>query len=931
MTISLLDPKYMGGLIAAGGYHFEDSYVLSQIPSWLSLPSFQAFQQEGWADVEVFFETGGRWFIAIKDHQVTPAEFRDIVNDFRIREDSDAGQYERYIVASVGLSKPVIKLEQQLKRFRAATSYTESELASTRARIVSTITELRLEDLADFIIEKVFFDSDAAQAKDEAMIRNAFTGFLVHQYGINAQSADDLYLRTARLLVVERGAPIESLVFLEALKQKQLEDIAGDLSQFDLVTPAFLNRYQDDNARSLFYDGAVPTWSDIVHRRDIPRDIIDEIISQVKQWDKGRLLVPILAEAGEGKSTLLHRMAAALAADNRVVLYHRREALTADAREVERIAEMAGRCVYVFIDDAARIHNFDGFIKSLAELPNSIVVIAASRPYEWVPLRSIYSANIELGLTASGREYFMEGLTDHEMELLFRRLADAGLIRSLSDEELKLAIDFHGKTTKRKLLVLVLELTRGKRVVDIVRDEIDRIRKMGDDLFRAYRYICLMASVHSFMTEAMLAQLVSVNNVKLDIVGRLPGLVEAIGEKIYPRHDRIGEIATDIMFDGADEERGDLLCQLISLAFKEGELDAVRSMVRAQMPRSVPCSQALKVMGCLVDEAYCAGELDLTEAALKELPLDFERRDISLDLLAAKTPLLWEQVIFPVERRLIRVNWDGLQSVWSLPFSWPECPHVTEREAVSNVSLKEGLRWAEVYGLAASEGGKYEGFFTLITELMYTLLSVLHPGRAEIDFKHGEFLMHVLRDEDAATLYNRALEKDPDYAEAHAGLAISLYTTGDYDGALRHYKIARGLDRESVFRVLFGDVFREMLERLGELEELVEYRKDSIKDSFGMMRRLEEAGGHILRIANLRVPETQRERLEWEAHERLVRRDFSEKEEQRTIAALDEFLNIVKTLPPEQRDELGKRMAPWFGELRRESSSDGTLERNEEN
>jgi len=79
------------------------------------------------------------------------------------------------------------------------------------------------------------------------------------------------------------------------------------------------------------------------HVRDIPRDIMPEILSRIDQWDHGRLLVPILAEAGEGKSTFLHRMAADLAGRHKTVLCHRRDRTTIAAEEIRSVAEKAGQ------------------------------------------------------------------------------------------------------------------------------------------------------------------------------------------------------------------------------------------------------------------------------------------------------------------------------------------------------------------------------------------------------------------------------------------------------------------------------------------------------------------------------------------------------------------------------------------------------------
>lgn len=200
------------------------------------------------------------------------------------------------------------------------------------------------------IIDKVSFDYAIEWVKQEKLLRSSFTSSLVQEYRIQPEAAENIYLRTARLLVVEREKPIRLSLFEAALKQKGLEADSQSLSDFDLITPEFLQSRSDDSV-SYFYEGTIPTWSDILHVRDIPRDIMPEILSRIDQWDHGRLLVPILAEAGEGKSTFLHRMAADLAGRHKTVLCHRRDRTTIAAEEIRSVAEKAGQCVYVFVDD----------------------------------------------------------------------------------------------------------------------------------------------------------------------------------------------------------------------------------------------------------------------------------------------------------------------------------------------------------------------------------------------------------------------------------------------------------------------------------------------------------------------------------------------------------------------------------------------------
>jgi tetratricopeptide (TPR) repeat protein len=880
-STSLFDPKYIGGLDGASGYRFEDAYILGQLPSWLSLPNLEAFQQEGWSDVELFFESGHRWLIQIKNHRIKLDELREIFEDFETQETEDPLQYERYIIASTGLTGPGEQIRRYLERFRTVNRYSEAELAATRVQLMLRLEQYKLGNHASLIIEKVYFESDIAGLKDAEKLQAMFIGLLANKQKISTETANDIFLRTARLLTVERGKPIELSLIREAVKQKQLEDRADALVGFELITSNFLARYLEGGSESFFYEGAVPTWSDIVHQRDIPRDIMQQILSQVRSWKAGRLLVPILAEAGEGKSTLLRRMAKELAGDNKVVLYHRHDTQIGNAREVGLAAEIAGRCVYVFIDDASRVQDFSGFIRSISELPYPIVVITASRPYEWAPLRAAYSANIELGFDTSGREYLLEGLTDHEMQLLFQRLAAEGLIRPLSDADLRLAIDFHGKRSKRKLLALVLELVQGKKVREVIRDEIERVRKMGEHTLRVYQYTCLMGSVGSFITLPILRKLIGDHNVDPDVMRRLPGLVKIIGERLYSRHDRIAEIATDLIFEGADGQRGDLLCQLISLALEHGHVDMVRAM--AFQHRSVPQSQLLKVTAHLVDEAYCAGEFDLIHLIIERLQWDNANEEIFRELLAVKTPLIWEKIVFPLREHA--VDWNQLQKATNIYFSRPSCIGTMKKPPDAHPSVEIGLQWADLYSWVARRIRKYYSFFRLITDEMYKRLSTLYPDKAtEINLHYAQFLSDDGREAEAINLYNTMLEeKEPNNADVHAGLALTLYLVEDYAGALHHYRVARKLDRDSVFRYDIG-ILGEMLEMLGELEEFIEYQKDSLKQHFAIMRRLQAALGPALQrgVENLRIPKTPEEERERE-YETWPTEDLSKEAEQAAI------------------------------------------------
>ena len=588
---SLLDPKYMGGLNGSQGYRFETAYVLSRIQSWLSSSDLESFQQESWSDVELFFASGARRLIQIKDHALRPGELVGILDEFSTRE--KAFRYEQFIIASAGLAPSVERLDRQLKRYRNLEAHDEVERADVANTIRETLNKLNLGDYHRLVLEKLFFDSNVASLKDSEFCRNAFLGALVSSYRISIDSAEKIFLRTAEDINRRHGELIKLSMFREELVQTQLEDQEILLSTFRLISKRFLESLQKDSQVTFFYTGAAPTWSDIVNKLDVPRDIATRLALLIKGWKAGKLFVPIVAEAGEGKSTLLRRLAAGLATENKPVLYHDASTNSADFKEVQRIASIAQQCIYVFFDEASKIQNLKGFLQSIAELSITVVIVAAARPYEMAAVRAAHAVNLEVAFD-NEREYSIEGLSDREIELLVHQLLKAKLLCLPTGVGESVAAEAIKQKTDRKFLVLAIELTKGAKVRDIVRDEIERIRQKGDRLLSVYRYVCLMASVDSFITVSMIEELVRTKNVKLDVASELPSLVMIQGERLYPRHNRIGEIATDIFFEDQDDELSATLCKVISVAFTRGELDVVRSARR--ISHSVPKSQIIKVV-----------------------------------------------------------------------------------------------------------------------------------------------------------------------------------------------------------------------------------------------------------------------------------------------------------------------------------------------
>ncbi|HEV2882013.1 MAG TPA: tetratricopeptide repeat protein [Pyrinomonadaceae bacterium] len=185
---------------------------MSQLPDWLSSGGLDFFQQELWSDLELFFESGSRWLIQIKNHTLELAEFRDVLTDFQRRHRQSNGQYEKYIIVSTAIAKSVQEIWNTLERWRAVNHLDEAELVSTKAGFISKLREHSFSDLTDFLFEnaeKIQIDGAAGWVKDENLIRRMFISKLVTSYSISHPNAENFYLSIAEQLVTERGQRVE--------------------------------------------------------------------------------------------------------------------------------------------------------------------------------------------------------------------------------------------------------------------------------------------------------------------------------------------------------------------------------------------------------------------------------------------------------------------------------------------------------------------------------------------------------------------------------------------------------------------------------------------------------------------------------------------------------------------------------------------------
>src|SRR5665213_2602031 len=93
---SLFSPASMGGITAGKGFDFQARYAACHVPVWLLEAAFHQLFYEGTGDIDIRYQESGqssRIHIQVKDHDVTPAEFKDVVAQLRKLDADMPGAY----------------------------------------------------------------------------------------------------------------------------------------------------------------------------------------------------------------------------------------------------------------------------------------------------------------------------------------------------------------------------------------------------------------------------------------------------------------------------------------------------------------------------------------------------------------------------------------------------------------------------------------------------------------------------------------------------------------------------------------------------------------------------------------------------------------------------------------------------------------------
>jgi hypothetical protein len=149
---SLLSPEAMGGINALKGFDFQTRFAACHVPVWLLQSAFHQIFYEGTGDIDVRFRgqdgQSTRVHFQVKDHELSPAEFRKSLAHFRELDRALPGVYKCFTLVSPSLSPKLRPIESALARFHDAQPFYDdpASTAPTKQDVDDRLRSAELDD-----------------------------------------------------------------------------------------------------------------------------------------------------------------------------------------------------------------------------------------------------------------------------------------------------------------------------------------------------------------------------------------------------------------------------------------------------------------------------------------------------------------------------------------------------------------------------------------------------------------------------------------------------------------------------------------------------------------------------------------------------------------------------------------------------------------
>jgi hypothetical protein len=253
------------------------------------------------------------------------------------------------------------------------------------------------------------------------------------------------------------------------------------LRQFELLSTEALPPSRRVAKREIFFEGAEPTWEDIVNGLDAPRGITQQLTEALTADLSGPNHYILVGHAGSGKSTTLRRVALELSRRGHTVYFCKSAQILEKGPVLDLITSMGDKHVFLFLDDAIlHMEAVDDILRAAEDA--NVTFVLADRPHVVFPrIRSMRAIKPKL--------VEMPYLDKEDCESIISKLAEYGMLGELKGKSHFEQLRRFLARSRKQLLVAMKEATSGKGFDVIMGNEFSSLS--GENARLAYTITCI--------------------------------------------------------------------------------------------------------------------------------------------------------------------------------------------------------------------------------------------------------------------------------------------------------------------------------------------------------------------------------------------------------------------------------------------------------